>query len=142
MFKYKKLLFVLLFFTLYACNATNNKPLLISFSSDSTTIVLKNIELAGFLQLKNNINSDSVYQNVVSVLQTPSETDSLGTEKYFTGRLYVAGDSLVFVPNQPFVKGQNYLVQTMINTKFATAKDILTAKVGHKVKAQQQVLSR
>lgn len=83
-----------------------------------------------------------MYQKLVSVLQTPAEDDSVGMEMDWPGALSVAGDSLVFIPNKPFVKGKNYLVETIINSKFASGADILKSDVGRSLKPQQKTLIR
>ncbi|MFD0940110.1 hypothetical protein [Pedobacter boryungensis] len=141
MFKYLKLSIWLLCLTLISCN-TNSKPLSIHFSKDSSAVVISNIEPAGLLQLKNNINTDTAYQNLVSVLQTPADDDSTSMEVEWPGKLSITGDSLVFTPANPFIKGKSYLVETMLNTQFARGKEIIKSEVGHKVKAQQQILRR
>lgn len=142
MFKYIKFLAVVLGIALIACNSTNNKPLSIHFSSDSNKIIITNINEAGLYQLKANINTDSNYQKLVSVLQTPGEDDSTSMEIDWPGKLSVIGDSLIFTPNLPFVRKKEYLVETILNAQFASGKDIIKSKVGFKVKAQQQALKR
>lgn len=126
---------------LLGCNA-EPKPLAIGFSADSTAIVVSGIEEKGLLQLKNNLATDTAYQQLVSVLQTPAEDDSTSMETEWPGKLSIKGDSLWFVPASPFVKGKNYLVETMLNTQFASGGDIVRSKVGHAVKPQQQILVR
>lgn len=118
------------------------KPLAIRFSADSTAIVISGIEEAGLLKLKTNLATDTAYQQLVSVLQTPAENDSTGMETEWPGKLSIKGDSLWFAPTDPFVKGKNYLVETMLNTRFASGGDIVRSKVGHTVKPQQQILVR
>jgi len=142
MFKYIKILAIVICAALTACNATNSKPLSIRFSSDSNRIIISNINEAGLYQLKTNINIDSNYQKLVSVLQTPAEDDSTSMEVEWPGKLSVAGDSLIFTPNLPFEKKKEYLVETILNAQFASGKDIIKSKVGFKVKAQQQLLKR
>ncbi|TCC93542.1 hypothetical protein EZ428_01870 [Pedobacter frigiditerrae] len=142
MFKYIKFLAVVICAALIACNATNSKPLSIRFSSDSNSIIIANINEAGLYQLKANINTDSNYQKLVSVLRTPAEDDSTSMEIEWPGKLSVAGDSLIFTPNFPFERKKVYLVETILNAHFASGKEIIKSKVGFKVKAQQQILQR
>ena len=141
MFKYIKLIILFSSF-LVACSPTNNKPVSIHFSADSNAIVISDLNGASLLQLKNNMKTDSSYQNLVSVLQTPVEDDSTSMEMEWPGKLSVANDQLVFTPKLPFVKGKTYLVETMISAEFASGKDIVKSKVGYKVKPQQQLLKR
>lgn len=142
MFKYIKLAAVLYCMCLFACTTANYTPIAIHFSSDSNTIILANIEKAGLYKLKANLETDSTYQNLVSVLQTPAEDDSTSMEVVWPGKLSLQGDSLIFKPDRPFVKGKYYLVETMLNTKFATGKEIVKADVGHAIKPQQELLKR
>lgn len=139
MFKYI-VLFILV--CCFGCSTSNSEPISICFSADSNKILISNIDPAGLYQIKNNIKTDTMYQKLVSVLQTPAEDDSVSMEMDWPGTLSVAGDSLVFIPNKPFVKGKNYLVETMINSKFASGADILKSDVGHSLKPQQKTLIR
>ncbi|WP_379087194.1 hypothetical protein [Pedobacter sp. UC225_65] len=141
MFKYIKLIILFSSF-LVACSPTNNKPVSIHFSTDSNTIVISDLNGASLLQLKNNINTDSSYQHLVSVLQTPVDDDSTTMEMDWPGKLSVANNQLIFTPQMPFVKGKTYLVETMVTAEFASGKDIIKSKVGYKVKPQQQLLKR
>jgi hypothetical protein len=142
MFKNLKVLIVFGCFFLIACTSTKNKPLSIEFSSDSNKIVIKNINEAGLYQLKINLNTDSTYQKLVAVLQTPSDKDSTTVEVELPGMLSMQGDSLLFTPNTSFIKGKTYLVETFINTEFASGKDIIHSDVGHSVKPIQKTLKR
>lgn len=126
----------------FACNQNKQKPLSVRFSADSTAIVISDIEAAGLFQLKNNLEKDTAYQQLVSVLQTPADDDSTSMEIEWPGRLSIKGDSLWFTPQKPFAKGKNYLVETILNTQFASGEDIVKSKVGHTIKPQQQTLVR
>jgi hypothetical protein len=52
------------------------------------------------------------------------------------------GDSLIFRPDQPFIKGKEYLVESYIGVKFATAGDLMMGKGKQNLKAQRQTLKR
>ena len=127
---------------LIACGSTNSEPLSIQFSSDSSKIIIKNIHDAGLYQIKKNLSTDSAYQNIVSVLQTPGDEDSLAMEIMYPGDLSILGDSIIYTPKNAFVKGKVYLVETMINTQFAKSEEIIKSQVGRQLKAQQQILKR
>lgn len=127
---------------LFACNTTNNKSLLIKFSPDSTSILISNIDPVGLLQLKNNINTDTMYQKLVTVLITPSDDDSLTIEKEWPGGLSMKGNELEFKPDSPFVKGKSYLVSTMLNASFGSVEEIIKGQMGTSLNAQEQVLKR
>ncbi|MES2417818.1 MAG: hypothetical protein V4541_06495 [Bacteroidota bacterium] len=142
MLKYRLNLFYAFVFTalLFACSTTNNKPLLIRFSADSSTILISGIEPAGLLQLKNNINTDTTYQSLVTVLETPAENDSIGIEREWPGKLSMEGDKLIFKPDSPFIKGKDYLVETVINVSFANAEKVIKGNMKRSLKAQQEIL--
>jgi hypothetical protein len=142
MFKSINLFLIMIAALLLSCNETSNEALLIDFSSDSSSIVISNINSDGLLQLKNNLKTDTMYQKLVSVLQTPAEDDSISMEIEWPGKLTMQGDNLVFSPDSSFKKGKQYLVETMINTKFATGEEILKSEVGHNVKPVQKMLKK
>lgn len=141
MFKYIKLILLFTAF-LMGCNTTNNKPVLIQFSADSNTVVISNINEASLFHLKGKIQTDSSYQNLVTVLQTPADDDSTSMEMEWPGKLSIANQQLIFTPQSPFAKGKTYMVETMISAEFASGRDIIESKVGYKVKPQQQLLKR
>src|SRR5687768_3804523 len=94
--------------SVFSCTSTNSKPLLIGFSADSSSIVFDNIDQPGLLQLKNAPATDSVFYDVISVLQTPSEKDTAIKEMPVKGHISINGEEVVFVPEEPFVKGRDY----------------------------------
>ncbi len=142
MYKYIKFFMAALILLSISCSTANNKPLSIGFSADSNKIVLTNINEVGLYQLKTHLATDSAFQQVVSVLQTPGENDSTSMEVEWPGKLSIVGANLLFTPEKPFEKSKVYLVETLLNTQFASGKDILKSNVDHKVKAQQVLLKR
>ncbi|WP_316746583.1 hypothetical protein [Pedobacter gandavensis] len=129
-------------FFLAGCSDTNNKPLSIEFSADSSSIVFREVDPRGLVALKSMENRDSVLQDLVSVLQTPSEKDSLIREEALAGSIELGDSSLVFSPIQPFVKGRAYLVMTHLNVHFAKPEEIIKGKLSYTIKPQQKVLYR
>ena len=125
-----------------ACSTTNNKPLLIGFSADSSSIVVSHIDRPGLLQLNTVDAQDSALSSLITVLQTPSETDTLFREAPMEGQLILTDTNIVFKPSQPFVKGRDYLVITYLNARFGTAEQIFKSKLNTSVKPQQVVLTR
>jgi len=125
-----------------ACSTTNNKPLLIDFSADSTCIVFNNIDRPGLLQLRSMEARDSVLNSLVSVLQTPSETDTLTKEAPLAGKLIITDTSIIFKPQKPFLQGHDYLVITYLNARFGTEEQILKSQLNTAVKPHQVVLTR
>lgn len=127
---------------LFACTSANNKPLLIAFSADSTSIVFNNIDPVGLLQLQGDAVGDSTLSSLVSVLQTPSEQDSTLMELPIEGRVVVTDSNLVFIPAQPFVKGRDYLIITYLNARFGDAKDLASGELKPEVRPLQKTLTR
>ncbi len=142
MFKFIKLFLVLVSVVLISCNTTTNRSLLIDFSSDSTKIVISNINNEGLLRLKKGLKSDIAYQRVVAVLQTPGEDDSTSMEVEWPGKLTMQGNQLVYTPDTTFKKGRYYLVETIINSKFASAEEMLRSDVGYNLKSEQKILKK
>src|SRR6218665_1780605 len=96
-------LFIVAFFAI-SCSNTNNRPI-IQFSGDSTSIIIKNIDEASLLQVKNAYKANADTINMVTVLLKPGELDSIQDELEVPGKINVAGDSLVFNPDSAFMKG-------------------------------------
>ncbi|AOM77581.1 hypothetical protein [Pedobacter steynii] len=109
---------------------------------DSTKIILQHIDQAGLLALKDIKEGDSVLNELVAVLQTPSERDSAIREEPVAGKMLLTDSNVVFVPAQPFVKGRDYLVITHLNIRFGSAKEVLKGKINYSMKPQQKLLTR
>ena len=138
-FKYQAIIAVTVF--ALSCSNTNNRPI-IKFSGDSSSIIIKNIDEASLLQVKNAYQANADTLNLVSVLLKPGELDSIQDELEVPGKVKILGDSLVFNPDQPFLKGEEYLVESYIGIKFATVGDLIMGKGKQNLKAQQQTLKR
>ena len=142
MFK-RSLFFGIIYCSLFlACNSSKEESLTIEFSADSSQILFKNIEPSGLLQLRNNLSTDSAYQKLVTVFQTPSDHDSTSMEMVWPGQLKLQGDTLIYMPANAFVKGKTYLVETIVNTHFASRGEVLQAEIGHQLKANRKTLIR
>lgn len=126
----------------FACSNANNKPLSIDFSSDSTKIVISHIDRTGLLELKNSNKGDSTLNEMISVLQTPSERDSAIREEPIAGKVMLTDSNIVFIPVQPFQKGRDYLVITHLNIRFGGVEEIVKGKVSYSIKPQQKFLTR
>ena len=142
MFKYKLPVFFVLASLLFACANKDTTPLLIRFSADSSSILFSNIEPAAVLQLKNNIKTDTMYQKIVSVLETPTDDDSTSMEREWPGKLSMQGEALVFTPDSPFIKGKTYLVETQLNMSFGDVEQVVQGKMSKNMNFQQQLLKR
>ncbi len=143
MFKYIKFLVVgISIWLIFSCNEKTQKPLIITFSADSSQIVVKDINEAGLFQLKNKLNTDLAYQKLVTVLQTPADDDSTSMEMEWEGELSLKGDELIYTPKISFVKGNTYLIETILNAQFASGEDVIKDRVGIQIRPQQQILKR
>lgn len=138
-FKYQAVIAVAIF--ALSCSNTNNRPI-IKFSGDSSSIIIKNIDEASLLQVKNAYQASADTLNLVSVLIKPGDLDSIQDELEVPGKVKILGDSLVFNPDQPFLKGKEYLVESYIGIKFATVGDLIMGKGKQNLKAQRQTLKR
>ena len=126
---------------LISCSGTNKKPV-IKFSEDSASIVVKNIDEASLLQVINHYegNADSVA--LISVILKPGDLDSLQDDIEVPGKVKLAGDSVIFVPEQPFKKNRSYLVENYIGIKFAGLSNLLNGTARHNLQPQKQLLKR
>lgn len=138
-FKYQAVIAVTVF--ALSCSNTNNRPI-IKFSGDSSLIIIKNIDEVSLLQVKNAYQANADTLNLVSVLIKPGDLDSIQDELEVPGKVKILGDSLVFNPDQPFLKGKEYLVESYIGIKFATAGDLIRGNGKQNLKAQRQTLKR
>ena len=124
-----------------SCSNTNNRPI-IQFSDDSTSIIIKNIDEASLLQVKNAYKANADTINMITVLLKPGELDSIQDELEVPGKINIAGDSLVFNPNSAFVKGKTYVVESYIGVKFATMGNLISGTAKQNLQAQRQTLRR
>lgn len=124
------------------CSSSNSKPLSIAFARDSSTIVISNIDKPGLLGLQQLNPQDSVFRELIAILQTPSEKDSAIREELIPGNYAVSDTGVVFSPAQPFVKGREYLVITHMNAKFGDAEQVAKGQLSLGVKPVQKSLVR
>ncbi|MES2828540.1 MAG: hypothetical protein V4687_10305 [Bacteroidota bacterium] len=133
---------IILSVSILGCSSSNNKPLSIGFSADSSSIIIGNIDQPGLLALRDLKNTDSLYRELIAVLQTPSETDTILREELIEGDYLITDSNVVFKPAKPFVKCREYLVITHINAKFGDAESIATSSLSTGVKPREKHLIR
>ena len=124
-----------------SCSGTNNKPS-IKFSSDSTSIIIKNFDETSLLQVRNAYLNDADSNKLVSVFKQAGELDSLQDDILVSGKFKFAGDSLVFMPEAPFTKGSAYIVESYIDVKFGNAGKLITGKANYNLQPQKELLKR
>ncbi|WP_316737949.1 hypothetical protein [Pedobacter aquatilis] len=140
MFKPVKFVFLLsLIINIASCSNTNKNPV-IKFSADSNLIIIKKIDETSLYQVKNNLSLDS--SNLVSILSIPNVTDSLQDEEKVSGTLKLLADSIVFTPEENFIKGKTYIVETYLGTSFADKNKLFKGKITHNLQPYVQVLKR
>ncbi|MDB5020674.1 MAG: hypothetical protein JWQ28_1801 [Pedobacter sp.] len=137
---YGYLLFGLIGFN--ACSTANNKPLSIEFSSDSTKILVRNIDPAGLHQLQAMGNPEAIDPSLIAVLDTPSDEDSTSQEQQVPGKIRLVKDMLEFRPEQPFRKGRQYLIVSYLNVRFGNLQSALKGTMHNSVKPNQKILKR
>ncbi|MFA4867313.1 MAG: hypothetical protein WC623_03895 [Pedobacter sp.] len=127
---------------LFGCSSTNNKPLLIDFSADSSSIVFNHIDRVGLNQLQEFGADDSTFKSLVSILEMPGVLDTTFKEHAINGKFQLTDSNLVFIPERSFVKGREYLVITHLNSKFGDLKALLKGELSTGVRPLQKALSR
>lgn len=137
-----RLLFLSFLISCSGCSSGGREPLSIDFSADSTAVVFKNINPAGLLQLKNTGLSDAALNDLVSVLQTPSENDTAIAEASLPGKVLLGDSVIVFQPDSSFVKGRSYLVITHLNVEFGDLKKAAKSELSYTMKPVQKLLVR
>lgn len=123
-----------------SCFFKGDKSLDIRFSSDSTKIELNGIEEANLFQLRKYLADTAFAETLLSV--EAADQENQGADSLIKGNLKVVGNTLVFTPHQPFIKGTTYVVQTVLNSSFGKTKDILKSDLGHNPKLQEKSLER
>lgn len=126
---------------LSACSSANNKPLCIGFSADSTAIVFKDIDPAGLLQLQQLPAGDTTLKRLFSVTR-PGALDTSLREQMLPGKFKLTDQTLLFIPDQPFVKGSNYLVSSYLNLQPGSFKKMLRGELNYHTKPVQRLLKR
>jgi len=135
---------LLLFFpaSFLGCSSGGQAPLSIDFSADSASVVFKHVNPAGLLQLKNAGLPDSVWNDLISVLQTPSENDTAIVESPLPGKVLLKDSVIVFQPDSSFVKGRTYLVITHLNAEFGGLGKAAKSELSYTMKPLQKLLVR
>lgn len=118
-----------------SCNSKKDSKFDIHFSTDSSKIIFSGIDEVSIFQAQKN-NPD----NLISVLSIASNNTE--QEKLISGQIEIEGQNLIFTPDTPFVKGQSYLVHTILNSSFGKTTDILKSDLGHTVKTHERILKR
>jgi hypothetical protein len=126
---------------LFGCSS-NSAPLSIDFTADSAGIEIRNIDKPGLLELSKLPAGDSALSDLVSVVVTPSDRYPGIMEAEVPGCLTVGDSSIVFHPDKPFVRGQDYLVITHINSAFGDVGQAMKNELSTSVKPSQKLLSR
>ena len=137
----KYLLLLIISAVFLSCSGKSDKPV-IKFSGDSSSIVIKNINQASLFEIKKTMQANPDSIKFISVLVTPGDEDSLQDEKDIFGKILLKGDSIIFVPQQTFIKGKTYLVESYIGVKFADGSKLFKGTITHNLKPQIQMLKR
>jgi len=133
----RSLLLVMIVF-IFSCS--DNKQASIKFADDHSSIIMNNFDEASLLQLRNAYAENADSNRFVNVLVQPSELDSLQDEIPIAGKVNLKGDSLIFIPAEPFKKNKSYVVESFINVKFANSEKLISGHGNYNLKPQRQIL--
>jgi len=133
----RSLLLVMIIF-IFSCS--DNKQASIKFADDHSSIIMNNFDEASLLQLRNAYAENADSNRFVNVLVQPSELDSLQDEIPIAGKVNLKGDSLIFIPAEPFKKNKSYVVESFINVKFANSEKLISGHGNYNLKPQRQIL--
>ena len=125
---------------LWACGNKDNK-LEITFSKDSSAVVVSGIDPAGLHAIQRN-TSEMDMSDLIWVIETPAEDDSTGREMEIPGKVTVQDNALWFIPDAPFVKGNTYLISTTVNMRVGGAKEMLKNELNTRLRPDQKWLVR
>jgi len=123
---------------IFSCS--DNKQASIKFADDHSSIIMNNFDEASLLQLRNAYAENADSNRFVNVLVQPSELDSLQDEIPIAGKVNLKGDSLIFIPAEPFKKNKSYVVESFINVKFANSEKLISGHGNYNLKPQRQIL--
>jgi len=124
-----------------SCSGRNNKAV-IKFSADSSSIIINNLGEASLVQVKNAYSGNLDSANLISVIALPGELDSLQDEIAVKGNYALRGDSIIFKPNQPFIKNKTYLIESFIGAEFATVNKLILGTIKQNLQPQKEILKR
>lgn len=127
---------------LLSCSSANNKPLSVGFSSDTGAIIFTPVDPAGLFQLSNTPGIDTAFSGILAVMEEQRGMETEQPGRQLKGKLRISGDSVLFLPSAPFVRGRSYQVTSFLNTRFASPEMVLKGKLNHTLKPQQFLLTR
>ncbi len=107
-----KINIIILLFSMASCHSSESNLLAnkIEIATDSCCILVKNIDNSVLEQLVVDSISQDQWQSSLAIYHKV-EDDLQDLEKPLTGNYRVEKEQLVFKPNQPFKKGEYYLVE-------------------------------
>jgi hypothetical protein len=130
-------LFTLCCLVFGGCFFKNKQELSISFSKDSSGVIISGINEIDSYQLQQQLTIDSLKHLPGLVEIRDEQIDSL-----IVGEFFWLNNTLIFSPNTPFVKGSTYVITTVLNSSYGTAKDILIGNLGKQIKGHEEKLRR
>jgi hypothetical protein len=115
------------------CSTSNNKPVIVKFTADSSAISVQGINPVGLLELQHHFANDSTAGKWMRVSSEGKEVP---------GKLRMLDQEILFLPDTAFERGKTYLVSTPLNTTFGDADQVLKGKVRYHLKPQEVLLKR
>lgn len=123
------------------CANKDSNKLEISFSNDSSAIVVTHIDNGGLYAIEQDRqNGDTAI--LVSVMETPNENDSLSREIILPGRIEIRKQAVWFFPDKPFQRKKSYRVSTQLNLRIGKTEDMLKSTLNTRLQAYEKTLVR
>ena len=127
--KLKQFIFLLTFVMLFGClNQSNNSTgdnIRIDFDRKSNALVVSNLDDGFVNALTQEINTDSSLNRLLSVFIKTADEDLQDIEKPLAGKYQINNKSIVFLPDTPFDRGNNYLIEIYLNNSSGEASNYL-----------------
>ena len=114
---------------LFGClNQSNNSTgdnIRIDFDRKSNALVVSNLDDGFVNALTQEINTDSSLNRLLSVFIKTADEDLQDIEKPLAGKYQINNKSIVFLPDTPFDRGNNYLIEIYLNNSSGEASNYL-----------------
>ena len=127
--KLKQFIFLLTFVMLFGCLNQSNNPtgddIRIDFDRESNALVVSNLDDGFVNALTQEINTDSSLNRLLSVFIKTADEDLQDIEKPLAGKYQINNKSIVFLPDTPFDRGNNYLIEIYLNNSSGEASNYL-----------------
>ena len=108
----------------------NKLALEIRLSPDSSSVMINQIPAELLAELRENTSDSLLWKQFFAVYPEPEDPDMRDFQKALAGTYGILKDGVFFKPNQPFEKGQSYLVLVYAQNKGLNLADLFQKKPG------------